>query len=293
MKIEKEALATGTTYKPSEPFSTKVLTTVSITNAEEEVKHLVIDLKGSNLLYREGQSIGVLPPGTQPGGKPHKLRLYSVASSRNGDPGFPETASLCVKRLIEQKEDGTKYLGVASNYLCDLRAGDPVLVTGPVGIHFLLPKDDSANLIFVATGTGIAPFKAFLDYIFRERQEPWKGQIILIFGAKFKSELLYCNDLNSELQVLSDAGKCKLITAISREQQNPDGSRVYVQHRIQENFSEIANLMESGNFCFYICGLKGMERGIEDVFRAHLGADEWEKRKLEYKKDGKWIVEVY
>ncbi|MCE9596547.1 MAG: ferredoxin--NADP(+) reductase [Spirochaetia bacterium] len=293
MKIEKEALASGKTYKPSEPFSTKVLAVENITNAEDEVKHLVIDLKGSDLQYREGQSIGVLPPGNQAGGKPQKLRLYSVASARNGDPGFPGTASLCVKRLIETKEDGSKYLGIASNYLCDLRAGDPVLVTGPVGMHFLLPRDDSANLIFVATGTGIAPFKAFLDHIFRERTEPWRGKIILIFGAKFKSELLYCNDLNGELQALADKGKCQLISAVSREQKNPDGSRVYVQHRIEEHFNEIAGLMEAGNFCFYICGLKGMEKGIEDVFRSHLGAEEWDKRKLEYKKDGKWIVEVY
>jgi len=105
-----------------------------------EVAHIVFDHEG-NVPYAEGQSIGIIAEGEDDKGKPHKLRLYSIASSAPGDYGDAKTVSLCVKRVVYQDEEGKEVRGVCSNYLCDLKPGTKVKITGPVGKALLLPKD--------------------------------------------------------------------------------------------------------------------------------------------------------
>ena len=125
------------------------------------------------MIYREGQSIGYSQPGEDATGKPHSFRLYSIASSSAGDDGQGSTVSLCVKRVISVlPETNEPFRGVCSNFLCDLTAGDTARLTGPVGKAFLMPESPDANLIMVATGKGIAPFRAFL----RRRYQDTKPQ---------------------------------------------------------------------------------------------------------------------
>jgi ferredoxin--NADP+ reductase len=291
-KLEKAPIPAGTTYKPSEALRTRVLSNELLTEPKaDEVRHIVIDLKGSNLRYAEGQSIGILPPGSQESGKPHKLRLYSIASASSGERNQPGTVGLCVKRLVEDKDDGSKYLGVASNFLCDTKPGDELLVTGPVGMHFLLPANDQTDLILIATGTGIAPFRAFLDHIYRERSTPWRGQVYLFFGAKYSNELIYFTQINNDMGEYAGRPGFHFIRAVSREETNADGSRVYVQHRVEENFEELRRIIH-GTSALYMCGLKGMDRGVDEVFSRKIGHG-WEETKQSLKKSGRWIVEVY
>ena len=100
--------------------------------------------------YWEGQSYGVIPPGTNPkNGKPHTVRLYSIASSRYGDNMAGKTSSLCVRRATYWdpdmgKEDPAKK-GVCSNFLCDSKPGASVKITGAVGKGMLLPDADEAD----------------------------------------------------------------------------------------------------------------------------------------------------
>ena len=160
-----------------------------------------------------------------------------------------------------------------------------------MGLHFLLPRDENTDLVFIATGTGIAPFRAFLDHIYRERSSPWRGQVYLFFGAKYSNELLYFTNINNELGEYLGRPGFQMISAISREQKNPDGSKVYVQHRIEENFEELHRIIH-GNFALYMCGLKGMDKGIDEVFSRKVGTG-WEETKQSLKKSGRWVVEVY
>ncbi|MCE2836547.1 MAG: ferredoxin-NADP reductase, partial [Cyanobium sp. 49614_E6] len=87
-------------YKPKDPFIGTVLDNYSLLDdgAIGRVNHITFDLSGGNLHYIEGQSIGIIPDGTDANDKPHKLRLYSIASTRHGDNVADGTVSLCVRQ---------------------------------------------------------------------------------------------------------------------------------------------------------------------------------------------------
>src|SRR5262249_41762506 len=155
------------------------------------------DLSELDFRFLEGQSLGVLPPGVDERGRPHKLRLYSIASTRLGDDGRGTSVSLCVKRVLDRDPTtGLEHRGVASHYLCDLRPGDEVQVTGPAGKTFLLPDNPGTDLILVATGTGIAPFRAFLHRLYGELPR-WTGTVWLFFGVRTEAECLYRDELEN------------------------------------------------------------------------------------------------
>jgi len=295
-KLAKQELLETVVYKPVSPFVTKIVSTKLLTpeGHSEEVRHIIVDLKGSGLSYTEGQSLGVVPPGNTDKGKPHHVRLYSIASARGGDAGYPETAAICVKRVIEKQSEEEIYLGVASNHLCDLREGDTVHVTGPVGKAFVLPADPSVDLIFVATGTGIAPYRSFIEYICRIHNG-WTGDIILAMGARNQKELIYMNEINDDLLRVVHTKQCHFLTARSREETTADGKRMYVQHRLAEQMDSIKSMLRRDNFAVYICGLKGMDHGVEEVFSQAYGDTQtvWEERKTRLKHQGRWNVEVY
>lgn len=125
--IDEKGSVPNNTYRPKEPLTGKVVFNTTLTGPDAgEVCHIVFDHEGK-LPYAEGQSIGILAKGVDAKGKPHKLRLYSIASSAPGDYGDGKTISLCVKRLIyEDPETKEEVKGVCSNYICDLKAGDEV-----------------------------------------------------------------------------------------------------------------------------------------------------------------------
>jgi ferredoxin--NADP+ reductase len=223
-------------YRHSAPGIARVLSNERLTPRDcDDVRHIVFDLSGLGYRYCEGQCLGILPPGVDPRGHAQKLRLYSIASSRAGDDGSGTTVSLCVKRVVYPDPLTTEeHRGVASNYLCDLKPGDEVAITGPTGTHFLLPDDPATDLILVATGTGIAPFRAFLRRIYHERTD-WSGAVRLFFGVRTGAECLYRDEFESYLvQPRYDRAY-----AFSREQQTQDGLRMYVQHRMAERLDEL------------------------------------------------------
>merc|ERR1712194_197927 len=156
-------------YKNKAPFTGKVVSTKRIVGpqATGETCHIIIDHNG-DFPYWEGQSWGVIPPGTrEKDGKPHSVRLYSIASSRYGDDMTGKTGSLCVRR---------------ANYWCpELKADDPA------GKVMLMPEEDpSTNYIMVATGTGIAPYRGFVRRLFAEdtpAAKAYKGTAWLFLGV--------------------------------------------------------------------------------------------------------------
>ena len=288
-------------YRPKSPFEGTVKENYSLLKegAIGRVNHITFDLSSSDpfLNYVEGQSIGIMPAGEDGNGKPHKLRLYSIASTRHGDNFEGKTVSLCVRQLQYEK-DGETINGVCSTYLCDIKPGDKVKITGPVGKEMLLPEDEDSNIIMLATGTGIAPMRAYLRRMFEasEREKNnwnFKGKAWLFMGAPKSANLLYEEDLQSYLNNYPE--NFKYTKAISREQQNEKGGRMYIQDRVLECANEIFNMIENEKTHIYLCGLKGMEPGIDEAMTkaaAEKGLN-WSELRPQLKKAGRWHVETY
>ena len=285
-------------YRPNQPFIGKCIENYALVDEGGIgiVQHVTFDLSGGDLRYLEGQSIGIIPPGTDANGKPHKLRLYSIASTRHGDKLDDKTVSLCVRQLeYQHPETKETVYGVCSTHLCNVEVGADVAITGPVGKEMLLPGDEDATIIMMATGTGIAPFRAFLWRMFKEQHEDYKfkGLAWLIFGVPKTANILYQEELEQIAAEFPD--NFRLTYAISREQQNPQGGRMYIQHRVAEHADEIWNLLQSPKTHAYMCGLKGMEDGIDDAISgaaAKNGAD-WSVYQKQLKKEHRWHVETY
>ncbi|KAE8715557.1 Ferredoxin--NADP reductase [Hibiscus syriacus] len=282
-------------FKPKEPYVGKCLLNTKITgdDAPGETWHMVFSTEGE-VPYREGQSIGVLADGLDKNGKPHKLRLYSIASSALGDFGNSQTVSLCVKRLVYTNEQGEIVKGVCSNFLCDLKPGADVKITGPVGKEMLMPKDPNATIIMLATGTGIAPFRSFLWKMFFEKHDDYKfnGLAWLFLGVPTSSSLLYPEA--SSRNFLPDSLSW-VDYAISREQTNEKGEKMYIQTRMAQYAEELWGLLKKDNTYIYMCGLKGMEKGIDDIMTSLAAKDgiDWIEYKRDLKKAEQWNVEVY
>ncbi len=289
------------TYRPKNPFLGTVKENYSLLKkgAIGRVNHITFDLsQGDPLLkYVEGQSIGIIPAGEDSKGKPHKIRLYSIASTRHGDDFKGNTVSLCVRQLQYEK-DGETIDGVCSTYLCDIAPGEKVKITGPVGKEMLLPEDEDANIIMLATGTGIAPMRAYLRRMFDPNEiekNNWnfKGKAWLFMGAPKTANLLYDEDFESYKAKFPK--NLKYTKAISREQKNPKGGRMYIQDRVLEHADELFSLIENPKTHIYLCGLKGMEPGIDEAMNKAASSKglDWSKLRPQLKKEGRWHVETY
>jgi len=288
-------------YRPKTPYEGTVIENYSLLKegAIGRVNHITFDLKDSDpfLNYVEGQSIGIMPAGEDANGKPHKLRLYSIASTRHGDNFEGNTVSLCVRQLQYEK-DGETINGVCSTYLCDIKPGDKVKITGPVGKEMLLPDEEDANVVMLATGTGIAPMRAYLRRMFEpteKEKNKWnfKGKAWLFMGAPKSANLLYEEDLQRYLT--NNPNNFKYTKAISREQQNIKGGRMYIQDRVLESAKELFNMIEDEKTHIYLCGLKGMEPGIDEAMTkaAEEKGLNWSELRPQLKKAGRWHVETY
>ncbi|MFG0306929.1 MAG: hypothetical protein ACF8Q5_12030 [Phycisphaerales bacterium JB040] len=249
--------------RPDAPVRARVVSTERCTPSAKAAyfaRHVCIDVGGTPLErgFVAGQSFGVVPPGTDDRGRPHKLRLYSIASPTRGEDGDGRVLSTTVKRVIDEHyEDHRLFLGVCSNYLCDRQVGDEVLVTGPAGKRFVLPEDPSRHdYVFFATGTGIAPFRAMLLDLLHAG---FPSRVLVVMGVPYATDLLYHEWLTTLQQ---DHPEFTYLTAISR-QINPDANRrLYVQDRLDTHADLLASFLDSDRTLVYICGMAGMEIGI-------------------------------
>lgn len=287
-------------YRPNAPFVGKCISNEPLVKdgGIGMVQHVKFDLSDGDLRYVEGQSIGIIPEGTDDKGKPHKLRLYSIASTRHGDDLNDKTVSLCVRQLeYKHPETGETVYGVCSTYLCNLQPGADVKITGPVGKEMLLPDDPEANIIMMATGTGIAPFRAYLWRMFKDAERQintgyqFKGFAWLIFGIPVTPNILYKEELEELAAKYPD--NFRITYAISREQKNLEGGRMYIQHRVAEYADELWNLVKQEKTHTYICGLKGMEDGIDEAMTAAASKEgiTWKEYQRSIKE--RWHVETY
>ncbi|WP_321813273.1 MULTISPECIES: benzoyl-CoA 2,3-epoxidase subunit BoxA [unclassified Paraburkholderia] len=253
--------------------------------APSDIHHIVLDFGALSFPVLEGQSIGILPPGTSADGRPHHARQYSIASPRDGErPGY-NNVSLTVKRVTREHSDATD--GVCSNYLCDLKKGDVVTVIGPFGNTFLMPNHPGSHLLMICTGTGSAPMRAMTEYRRRRRPGEATGKLMLFFGARTSEELPYFGPLMNLPKDFIDTN-----LAFSR---TPGQPKRYVQDAMRERAGDVAQLLKDGNTHIYVCGLKGMEDGVlqtlADIAAAHGMA--WAALWEQLKREGRLHLETY
>jgi sulfite reductase (NADPH) flavoprotein alpha-component len=173
--------------------------------------------------------------------RPLAPRLYSIASSREA---VGEEAHVTVA-VIEYERDGERRLGAASGHLAALTGDD---ATARIFIEpnerFRLPADTSRNVIMIGPGTGVAPYRAFLQH---RAVQGAKGRNWLLFGARhFASEFLY----QLEWQEAQRKGVLhRLDLAFSRDRTQ----RLYVQDRMREHGRELFAWLEDGAY-LYVCG---------------------------------------
>ena len=245
--------------------------------SDSDVRHIILDFGSVPFPVLEGQSVGIIPPGQDDNGNPHLPRLYSVSSPRDGERPNYNNLSLTVKR----EENG-----ICSNYVCDLKPGEKVRVTGPFGSTFLLPSDPNAHLLMICTGTGSAPFRGFT--MRRQREVPsLKDSLMLVFGARRQEELPYFGPLKKVPETFM-----KKVFAFSRQESGP---KQYVQDKLREEREQVARLLQDPNGYIYICGLKAMEHGVEealsDIARG-IGLT-WSEVRDQMRDDGRYHVETY
>ncbi|UUX94386.1 benzoyl-CoA 2,3-epoxidase subunit BoxA [Aquabacterium sp. J223] len=255
---------------------------------EYDTHHIVLDFGQLPFPVLEGQSIGIVPPGTDAGGRPHHARQYSIASPRNGErPGY-NNLSVTVKRVLEDHQ-GRPVRGLASNYLCDLKVGDTVEVIGPFGATFLMPNHPKSHIVMICTGTGSAPMRAMTEWRRRLRASGKfeGGKLMLFFGARTQQELPYFGPLQSLPKDFID-----IHLAFSR---TPGQPKRYVQDLMRERAADLAEMLKDPNAHFYVCGLKAMEEGVvlalRDVAR-DAGLD-WDAIGPQLKAQGRLHLETY
>jgi benzoyl-CoA 2,3-epoxidase subunit A len=261
---------------------------VTAVGKEYDTHHIVLDFGALPFPVLEGQSLGIVPPGTDAGGRAHHPRQYSVASPRNGErPGY-NNVSLTVKRVLEDHQ-GRPVRGVASNYLCDLKVGDTVHVTGPFGSSFLMPNHPKSHIVMICTGTGSAPMRAMTEWRRRLRKSGKfeGGRLMLFFGARTQEELPYFGPLQTLPKDFID-----IHFAFSRTAGQP---RTYVQDAMRKAAADVAPLLADPNAYFYVCGLKAMEEGVVLALRdiAHDAGLDWDTVGAAMKRDARLHLETY
>ena len=253
-----------------------------------DTHHVVLDFGALPFPVLEGQSIGIVPPGVDAKGRAHHARQYSIASPRNGErPGY-NNVSLTVKRVLED-HDGRPVRGVASNFVCDLKVGDPVQVMGPFGSSFLMPNHPRSHIVMICTGTGSAPMRAMTEWRRRLRQSGKfeGGKLMLFFGARTKEELPYFGPLQSLPKDFIDIN-----LAFSR---TPGQPKVYVQDLMRQRAADLAPLLADPDAYFYVCGLKSMEEGVVLALSeiARKAGLDWDAVGASLKAQGRLHLETY
>ena len=253
-----------------------------------DTHHIVLDFGNTPFPVLEGQSIAVVPPGQDERGRAHFPRQYSIASARNGErPGY-NNVSLTIKRVLEDHQ-GRPVRGVASNYMCDLKVGDPVEVIGPFGASFLMPNHPRSHIVMICTGTGSAPMRAMTEWRRRLRNSGKfeGGKLMLFFGARTREELPYFGPLQKLPKDFIDVN-----LAFSRV---PGQPKRYVQDLIRERAADLVPLLADADAHFYVCGLKAMEEGVVLALRdvAQQAGLDWEAVGATLKREGRLHLETY
>lgn len=219
--------------------------------------------------------------------EPLQPRLYSISSSPKAHPGRISLTVDSVRYMIGRR----RRLGVASTFLAERAGvGQPVRAYVQKAHNFALPTDPGKPIIMVGPGTGIAPFRAFLQ---ERRASGARGKNWLFFGHQRQATDFFYKD---ELQAMKTAGH---LTRLSLAWSRDGGQKFYVQDRMREVGAEIWQWLAEGAH-FYVCGdakrmAKDVEAALVEIVARHglRTTDEAVSFVGSLKKSGRYQADVY
>lgn len=241
--------------------------------------HQVLDvLKRFPAAWTAGELVAAL--------RPLAPRMYSIASSQSE---VDEEVHLTVANVQYQFNEQDRW-GVASDYLARLAEGDTVPVFIDPNTRFRLPEDTSRDVIMIGPGTGVAPFRAFVQ---ERSAQGGDGRNWLFFGnPHFHSDFLYQTEWQRALQ---DGQLHQLDLAFSRDQQE----KIYVQHRLLEKAADIYAWIQGGAH-IYVCGdasrmAKDVHQALQEIARRQGGLDAEQARAWleDLSAQGRYARDVY
>ena len=258
----------------------------------DEIRVLELRIDEPAFRFREGQSIGVLVPGPHAfGSRPHH-RYYSIANARSASLEDETHIQIIVRRCFYIDEiSGEQYPGIASNYLCDARPGDSITITGPYRNIFSMPRDPQSNLLMIGTGTGIAPFRAFIQHVYAN-QQAWQGKVRLFFGDKSGLDLRYMNDVDRDLANYYTQETFKAYQSISNRYHA--NANEELQQTLEENVREACSLLQDPKTYVYLAGSRKTCDLFDKTLAEHAGsAEAWQAMKQKLQTESRWSELLY
>jgi ferredoxin--NADP+ reductase len=281
-------------YKKQTRHKAAVIDSVRITpeDSAEEVREISIEINSQDFRAEVGQNIGVLAPGRSEIGQEHHFRLYSIADIPQMTPAGCQRVRICVRRCnYIDAFSGEAFPGVASNFLCDLRASDTLTVTGPHGQPFDVPRDHDAALILICAGTGIAPFRAFVKHIYTNRPD-FSGRIWLFHGGQTGLDLLYRNKVKDDFSLYYDRKTFEAFNALSSRPGWTD--KTAWGNVIHDRSEELCDLLTNSKTYVYLSGLKRIGDELDSVLAEVAGSKQsWLTWKAALTAEGRWVELLY
>lgn len=236
------------------PFQTYSALLRSSTVLSELTKHLEFEMENVQRFgFVPGQWLSLKH--TRPDGE-ELTRAYSIASPPSGNSHF----ALCLNRVQD---------GYMSNFLCDMKEGEEISCQGPFGDFILRPP--MRDTVFIATGTGIAPFRSMLHWLLSDPTRHQGKQLWLVFGNRTEQDIYYHDEL---LRLAREHPNFHYLPTLSRGASDWQGLRGYVQEHVPEVVEGRTEMHA------YICGLDKMIKANRELLKS-LG---WDRKDIRYEK---------
>ncbi len=234
-------------------FQTLTARLTRSTDLSALTKHLEFAVEGeAKFAFVPGQWLSLTQ--IKPDGE-ELTRAYSIASPPDG-----KRFALCLNRVQD---------GFMSNHLCDLQAGAEISVQGPFGNFILRPP--LRDTIFIATGTGIAPFRSMLHWLFADPSRHQNKHFRLLFGSRHEKDIYYHNEF---VRLATEHTNFEYLPTLSRGGEDWRGLRGYVQEHVAGSAKGRTDMHA------YICGLDKMVSANRDLLKS-LG---WDRKSILYEK---------